>query len=145
MAVNIRAQIDALYAILDLLDGSGKPLASIYDWPNPMPESYPCSYPIWIENGEDVMDTKDNESATQFVIRTMIPDRNDETTYDTMIAVADALLAEFRKDDHYTLGGACHRLHVSPTMKPLRTGEGEEPMIVLDMNVTAYALQDTTT
>lgn len=145
MATNIAAQIQGIYNILDLLDGDGNPLASIYDWPNPMPESYPASYPIWIDNGEDSMDTKDNESATQFVIRTLIPDRNDETTYNTMIAVADALLGEFRKKSHYTLSGACHRFHVSPTMKPLRTGEGEETMIILDMNVTCYALQDTTT
>lgn len=133
----------ALYTILDTLDGGSNPLHSVSDYPNPLPSGYPHSYPIWIENGEDTMDTKDNESATQFVIRTLIPDRNDKTTYDTMIAVADALLAEFRKDDHYTLGGLCMRLWVSPTMKPLRTGEGEEAMIVLDMNVTCYDLQDT--
>lgn len=139
------AQLNAaLYNILDLLDGDGKVLATISDFPNPMPPSYPHAYPIWIEDAEDTMDTKDNESATQFIIRTLIPDKDDKVTYDTMIAVADALKAEFRKSTHYTLGGLVTRFHVSPSMKPMRTGEGEQALIVLDMNVTCYALQDTT-
>jgi hypothetical protein len=97
-----------------------------------------------LDEPEDILDTQDNETATQFIIRTFIRDLNDKTTYDTVLAVAGALKAEFRKDDHYTLGGLCTRLHVS-SIKPLRTSEANEALVVLDMTVTCYCLQDTTT
>lgn len=145
MSTTTIAQLNAAFkTILDGLTGSGQVLSVCYSWPNPMPASFPAAYPIWTESGEDTLDTKDNESAIQFILRVLIRDTNDQTSYDTAIAVADALFAELRKDDHYTLGGLCTRLHVSPSTKPLRTGEGTEALIVLDMTVTCYCLQDTT-
>lgn len=139
------AQINtALYNILDLLDGGGQPLSAIYDWPNSKPESYPCAYPMYAGSREEIEDTATNLELVDFIVRVIIPDENDETTYDTLLSTKNLVLAEFRKDDHWTLGGLVDDFSVSLSVQPFRTSDAEFPVIYFDVTVTCKVLHNVT-
>lgn len=145
MANSTFAQINtAIYDILDLLDGSGGTLNKIYSYPEPKPDGYPCAFPILAGvRSEKIMDTKDNYIAIDFVVRVQVKDENNQTTYNLLLTLLQEVMAEFRKDDHFTLGGKVERLDVSPKVDIRRTGDSETPVLFFDLIVTAYQLVST--
>jgi hypothetical protein len=86
----------------------------------------------------------DNEAVMDFIIRILIRDNNDQTSYDLLLSVLDQVIAEFRKDDHVTLSGLVDRFDVSPQVDIYRTGDGPSALIVCDLNVSAMSVWDTT-
>jgi hypothetical protein len=134
---------DALYAIIAAV--SSAVIASKYKYPNPAPESYPTAYPVLKETREGfAIDTQMDTVAMDFIIRIVIKDNNDEAT-DTLVHDAVAtVLAELRKKSNNTLGGICHKFHVSASMQLYRSSQEQLDVIVCDILCTAESLVDMT-
>lgn len=134
----------ALATILDSLEGSGKPLQEFYAYPFTGEGGYPRAFPILKGMRENDITNVDNEAVMDFIIRILIRDNNDQTSYDLLLSVLDQVIAEFRKDDHVTLSGLVDRFDVSPQVDIYRTGDGPSALIVCDLNVSAMSVWDTT-
>lgn len=134
---------DALYAIINAVSASV--IASKYKYPNPSPSGYPAAYPVLKETREIfAVDTQYDGVAMDFIIRIVIKDNNDEAT-DTLVHDAIAtVLAELRKNSNGTLGGLCHKFHVSNTMQLYRSQQEQLDVIVCDILCTAESLVDMT-
>ena len=141
----IEAQNDAIFVILDALKGAGQPLNFAYDWPNPKVEGYPAGYIIYDGSRENNQSTQNNLQINDFIVRIIMTDDNDRTSYYNFLSVVDLVLASYRKDDNCTLGGIVENFLVSPEILPYRTSDGEHPLIICDLNVSTWTLQDITT
>ena len=134
----------AIYTILGTLEGEGQPLATVFAYPEADILGYPCAFPMFNGAKEVIVDNQYNSLAIEFVARFVFKDNNDKESYDLVLDTLQTALAEFRKDDHYTLGGLCYEFDVSPDIEILRSTLAKAPVVLFDLNVTAYLLQDTT-
>lgn len=134
---------DALYAIINAV--SSTVIASKYKYPNPAPSGYPTAYPVIKETREIfAVDTQSDGVAMDFIVRIVLRDNNDEAT-DTMMHDAVAtVLAELRKKSNNSLGGLCHRFHVSNSLTIYRSQQEQLDVIVCDILCTAESLVDMT-
>jgi len=140
------AQVNSgIYSILDLLDGSDKPLQTIYDHPpgNLTGGGFPAAFPVVVGAQESILENVSNSIAMNFIVRVLMRDKNTKTSYDAMLSVLDAVLAELRRDDHWTLGGIVEHFRVSPEVRIFRTGEGDTALIGFDIGVTAESVMST--
>ena len=139
------AQINTqLYNILDLLDGDGKPLQVVYDYPESAPSGFPCAFPVCAGARESTEDTQYNMLAVDFKLRFIFLDSNDQDMNDLMLDSLQTILAELRKNDHFTLSNPVERFEVSPNIEAVRTSLAESKVILFDIDTTSYTLQDTT-
>jgi len=136
---------DRLKAILDTLTGeaSDKPLLECFDYPEMKPTKFPCGMTIFKDGSGDISDTQYDEQSMNFIIRVLIRDNKDRATYLQYIGLIDSMLAELKKDDHITLGGACKLMKVDNAIIPIRSSDATEPVIGFDMSVSALVEFDT--
>lgn len=136
---------ERLKAILDSMTGAAqnKPFLECFDYPEPKPTKFPCAMVFLKDGNGDISDTQYDEQSINFIIRVLIRDNNDRATYMQYIALIDSALAELKKDNHYTLGGACLKLRVDAAIIPIRSSDATEPVIGFDLNVSALVEFDT--
>lgn len=132
-------------AILDTLTGeeSSKPLLECFDYPEMKPKKFPCAMGFFKDGSGDISDTQYDEQSINFIVRVLIRDNADRATYIQYIGLIDSLLAELKKDDHITLGGACKLFKVDNSIIPIRSSDATEPVIGFDLNVSALVEFDT--
>lgn len=136
---------DALYDLLnDNLTGSGKRLATVSDWPNPKPASYPHAYPIPLFSTEVDYDTDNQNKVLNFFIRIEFLDAVERVQHIDALKTADAVEDELRLATHATLSGGVHKFNVSNRGAWGRTGEAPTALIVYDLEVSAEVLKKIT-
>lgn len=145
MSTTTFTQVNAYVAtnILGNITGNGQKLNETHAYPNPEPKKFPCSMVIAKAGAEGIFDTMDNETKMQFVIRTMLLDENNKATYDKMLSVLDAVLAELRKNNHCTLGGLVQKFEVNGDITLFRTKQASYNIVGFDIEVVASVLNDT--
>lgn len=144
MSTTTWTQVNAAIATaLGNVQGDGQVLNEVHAWANPDPKKFPCSLVMAKGGQEGIFDTMDNETRMSFIVRTLLIDDNNKATYDKVLTTLDAVIAELRKDDHYTLGGIVEKFEVSGEIALFRTKQGNYNIVGFDIEVVSSVLNDT--
>lgn len=132
--------------ILDTLTGAGATdlFSESFDYLEPSPKEFPVAMiGTFSGSGETIIDTAYNATVMQFVIRAYFENGNDAEAHDLMLGTLDSLLAELRKNDHYTLDGTVQKFEVSPNIIVYYTDQTDQPVIGFDVIVNVLKLNQT--
>lgn len=133
-------------AIGDILDGISSSIIPVkYRYPETKPTSFPAAMLLYRGSTTQMLDTATNLVAYQFSILTVYPVDEAATAYAKWLVAYDTLEAEFRKDDHQTLGGTAVKFMIEADGQPTYTEQFSQHVAVLDVRVIAEVLQSITT
>lgn len=129
-----------LKTILEELEGVGKPLVEVYDWPNPSPDKWPSAFVRALGGSvEERMDSATNFLQMRFQIRIMLRAKNTQANEALRVSILDSVLSKLRSYAD-TLDGTVERFDID-TIEPVDYGNAEQPLIGFDIMVIASKLQ----
>lgn len=135
------AQLTALKTILDSIDPLLLPLKFFYQ--ENMPEQFPAGIILVGGTKDQIADSQFDLVTESFVIRVIFPDKSNSQATTKVATLMDAMKAEFRKDDHITLGGVAQHFRVTGTSPPYSSEAFGQIVRVFDIGVEVKRLEDT--
>lgn len=127
----------SLKTILDTVKTNTNKLQAVFDYDVPGPvDGYP--YACIAQQGavEDPLDTANNKSLYTFIIRVVDVAQDKTLTEAKMRSLADAILAELRKRENATFGGAADKVFPFKTTWRWSSGSDQIPQRILEIEVT---------
>lgn len=136
MATDFTTILAKLKAILEELEGVGKPLKEVYAWANPSPKQWPSAF-VTVNGGSEEarLDSASNFLDMQFLIRIMLREKNTAATEALRVSILDQVLTKLREYPD-TLDDTVQKFDIE-SITPVNYSNTESPLIGFDIIVTA--------
>ena len=124
-----------LKAILDSLTGAGQTFSVAYDYPEPLPASFPAAVLFFASPSQEETTTSNQNSMTQsWIIRCIFKAAWNSTSYTAMLTMVDTVLVKLRREANRT-SGTIYDVVVAPAIYVYYTDQTAGGMVVGDIYI----------